>query len=175
MRTSLIVIAAKGCDIMDEEELKKIIKKTVDAALDQERRNQRGKVLYNTRALMEQYRDMREYISAAVSEVEEMEDDEFEIFKVENTHLESIRRTKLKTALMIVNIDRAMESLRKEYEAKGMLYKFEAFRLHYIEGIPFENVSEILNCGRNTPSRWSKELTRRMSVKLFGVEGIEKW
>ena len=68
-----------------------------------------------------------------------------------------------------------MEELRQEYEDNRTLYKYEAFRLHYIDGKSFEEVAEIQNCGKNTPSRWSKELIRKMSVKLFGIEGIEKW
>lgn len=76
---------------------------------------------------------------------------------------------------MISNIDRAMEELHKEYEEKGFLYKWESFKLHYIDGLTNEEVAERMNCGKNTPSRWGKELMKKMSVKLFGVDGIEKW
>ena len=47
--------------------------------------------------------------------------------------------------------------------------------MHYIKGVPYEDIADIQNCGKNTPSRWSKELIRKMSVKLFGIDGIEKY
>ena len=160
---------------MQQEDKEVEIRKIVQDTMEAERKIQRNRILYNTRILMEQYIEMRRHVENAISEVEEMDTTEFESLMQENTHLESVRRTKLKTAMMIANIDRAMEELRQEYEDSRMLYKYEAFRLHYIGGKSFEEVAEIQNCGKNTPSRWSKELIRKMSVKLFGVEGIEKW
>ena len=67
------------------------------------------------------------------------------------------------------------QRVRKEYDTKGMNYKYEAFYMHYIKGVPYEDIADIQNCGKNTPSRWSKELIRKMSVKLFGIDGIEKY
>lgn len=160
---------------MQQEDKEAEIRKIVQDTMEAERKIQRNRILYNTRILMEQYIEMRRHVENAISEVEEMDATEFESLMQENTHLESVRRTKLKTAMMIANIDRAMEELRQEYEDNRTLYKYEAFRLHYIDGKSFEEVAEIQNCGKNTPSRWSKELIRKMSVKLFGIEGIEKW
>lgn len=158
-------------DQKDQDELvKQIVQKTIEA----ERQIRRNQILYNTRILMEHYIEMRKHCELAISEADELEIKEFDAFAPE-THLESVRRSKTKTALMIANIDRAMKELEKEYTEKQMLYKYEAFRMHYIDGKSYEEVAEIQNCGKNTPARWSKELIRRMSVKLFGVDGIEKW
>ena len=159
----------------NEFEIEKCIQKAVAEALGAERKLRKQQILYNTRILMESYIEMRKHIENAISEAEEMEEEEFTPFRSENTHLESIRRSKTNTALMLMNIDRAMEELRREQEENGTLYKYEAFRMHYVEGKTFEEVADIMNCGKNTPSRWSKELIRKMSVKLFGVDGIEKW
>lgn len=163
----------EGDGIMREEDelVKKIVQKTIEA----EKQIQRKRILYNTRILMEQYKEMRKHVEEAVSEIGDMEESEFFMLNSENAYLESVRRSKTKTALMISNIDRAMEELRKEYEEKGVLYKWESFKMHYIDGLTNEEVAERLNCGKNTPSRWGKELIRKMSVKLFGVDGIERW
>jgi DNA-directed RNA polymerase specialized sigma24 family protein len=56
-----------------------------------------------------------------------------------------------------------------------MTYKYDAFKMHYIDGASYEEIADIQNCGKNTPSRWSKELIRKMSVKLFGIDGVEKY
>lgn len=159
-----------------DKQQEKFVKKVIQEAMETERQIQRNQILHNTRILMEQYFEMRRHCKNAVSESEEMDSVEFAVFKSgESAYLESVRRSKLKTAMMITNIDRAMEELREEYEKKGMLYKYESFRLHYVEGLSYEEIAERQNCGKNTPARWAKELIRKMSVKLFGVDGIEKW
>lgn len=162
-----------------DKEMEKCIRKAVIEALGEEKRQRKMKILHNTRMLMESYIEMQKHIERAISESEEIHDDAISAFcgafGNEITHLDSIRRSRMKTALMLANIDRAMEELRKEQEESGTLYKYEAFRMHYVEGKTFEEIAETMNCGKNTPSRWSKEMIRRMSVKLFGVDGIEKW
>lgn len=159
-----------------DEKQEAFVKKIIQTAMETERQIRRQQVLHNTRVLMESYIEMKKHIENAVSEVEQLEKEEYTTFKKDgSTHLESVRRSKMKTALMIANIDRAMEDLRKEYDTKGMNYKYETFYMHYIKGVPYEDIAEIQNCGKNTPSRWSKELIRKMSVKLFGIDGIEKY
>lgn len=160
----------------DDKQEEAFVKKIIQTAMETERQIRRQQVLHNTRILMESYIEMKKHIENAVSEVEQLEKEEYTTFKKDGSaHLESVRRSKMKTALMIANIDRAMEDLRKEYDAKGMDYKYEAFYMHYIKGVPYEDIADIQNCGKNTPSRWSKELIRKMSVKLFGIDGIEKY
>lgn len=159
---------------MDAEEMRATIREALLEVEKAKRKQERQKVLHNTRILMENYREMRRHLENAISEVRELEAEEFQIFKTENSYLESVRRSKLCTAMMIANIDRAMAELKEEQEEKGVSYKYEALQMHYIDGISFEDIAESLNCGKNTPSRWVKEMISRLSVKLFGIDGIEK-
>lgn len=152
-----------------------LVKKIVLATMEAERQIRRKQILYNTRVLMEQYIEMRKHCENAVSEVKELQAEEYGAYAGESAYLESVRRSKMKTALMLANIDRAMEELRVEYEGKEMRYKYDAFKMHYIDGISNEDIADRMNCGKNTPARWSKELIRKMSVKLFGVDGTERW
>lgn len=151
------------------------VKKVVQTALEAERQIRRQQVLHNTRMLMEEYIEMKRHIESAVSEEDELKEEQYDVFRGEGAHLGSVRRSKMKTAMMIANIDRAMEELRAEYEMKEMVYKYDAFKMHYIDGVSYEEIADIQNCGKNTPSRWSKELIRKMSVKLFGIDGVEKY
>lgn len=151
------------------------VKKVVQTALEAERQIRRQQVLHNTRMLMEEYIEMKRHIESAVSEEEELKEEQYDVFRGEGAHLGSVHRSKMKTAMMIANIDRAMEELRAEYETKEMIYKYDAFKMHYIDGVSYEEIADIQNCGKNTPSRWSKELIRKMSVKLFGIDGVEKY
>ena len=108
---------------MNDEEVKEAVAKTVKKVLldaeNEKKKQERQKVLHNTRMLMENYREMRRHLKNAISEVEELEAEEFQIFKTGKSHLESVRRSKLCTAMMIANIDRAMEELKAEQEEKG--------------------------------------------------------
>lgn len=165
----------QGIDEKVMEAVKIQMSEMMQEIMNRQKQQERQKIVHNARILMESYRELRSHLENAISEVEELEEEEFQTFKSENTHLDSIRRSKLKTAMMIANIDRAMEEMKKEQTEKGTFYKFEAFKMHYIDGLTFEEVSDRLNCGKNTPSRWTKELVKRMSVKLFGIDGIEKW
>lgn len=164
---------------MEDQKTTEIIEAAVRNALsrmeERDKQRERKKILYNTRLLMESYREMRRHVENAISEGEELEAEEFQFLKSEEAHLESARRSKLRTALMIANIDRAMSEIAEEMQEIGTSYKFDAFRMHYVEGVNYEDVADRLNCGKNTPSRWSKEILRKMSVKLFGIDGVEKW
>lgn len=158
-----------------EQQEESLVNRIVKATLETERKLRRQQVLHNTRMLMERYIDMRQHIETAASEEDELDADVREQFGGTGAYLESVRRSKVKTALMLENIDRAMEELRKECEEDGTGYKYETFKRHYIEGKSYEEIAEAQNCGKNTPARWSKELIRRMSIKLFGVDGVEKY
>lgn len=149
------------------------VKKAVSGLLADQKRQERQKTLYNTRKLMESYMEMQKFIQNAISEEEEMQDAGFGISGREHAKLESIRKSRMKTAIMIANIDRAMEELRQEHARKGTAYKYEAFERHYVDGLPYEQVAELLDCGKNSPAAWTKLVLRQMSVKLFGVNGIE--
>lgn len=96
------------------------VKKVVQTALEAERQIRRQQVLHNTRMLMEEYIEMKRHIESAVSEEEELKEEQYDVFRGEGAHLGSVRRSKMKTAMMIANIDRAMEELPGEYETKEM-------------------------------------------------------
>lgn len=113
-----------------EKNEESFVKKVVQTALEAERQIRRQQVLHNTRMLMEEYIEMKRHIESAVSEEEELKEEQYDIFRGEGAHLGSVRRSKMKTAMMIANIDRAMEELRAEYETKEMTYKYDAFKMH---------------------------------------------
>ena len=97
---------------------------------------------------------------------------EYEKLKGENAELKSIKESKAQTAMMIINIERAMEEVKKEYAKKGLLYKYQAFEMRYIEQKTLEDIAEKLNCGKNSPANWIKEINRKMAVKLYGVKAL---
>ena len=65
-----------------------------------------------------------------------------------------------------------MEEVKEEYKKKGLLYKYEAFKMRYVDKRTLEDIAEKLNCGKNSPANWIKEINRKMAVKLYGVKAL---
>lgn len=148
------------------------VKNAVSEALKQQQDQKKAKMLYNTRILMESYGEMKKYIKNAISEEEEMQKSPYMIFAGENAHLISVRNAKMQTSMMIANIDRALDELESDFSKKSMSYKFEAFKMRYIDEMTVEQIAEKLNCGKNSPSAWCKVVMKHMAIKLFGINGL---
>lgn len=123
---------------------------------------------------MESYIELTKFVENAISEESESRDKALSIFRGENARLKSVQEAKMQTGMMLENIDRAITELEAEHREKGTVYKFEAFKKHYIDGLTYEQIAEVLNCSKNSPSRWTKELLRQMAVKLFGINGLKQ-
>lgn len=162
---------------MENTEIEKIAKKAAQQAIKEfveaTKKTERKRMLHNTFALMENYTSLKKYENSAISETSQVENSVFSTSK--NEYLKSIRNSRVKTLLMISHIDNAISDLKKECEKNGEKYKFEAFEMHYIKNMSYEKIQEKMNCGKNSPSRWCKEMIKLLSVKLFGIDGLEKW
>lgn len=86
--------------------------------------------------------------------------------------LESLRCSKDRTADVIKEINAALKAAQVAADAGGYGYKVEAFTRHYIKGETYEDIADAMNCGRNSPARWCKEIMEEMAIRLFGIDGI---
>ena len=86
--------------------------------------------------------------------------------------LESLRCSRGSTADVIEKIDLALKAAQVAADAGGYGYKVEAFTRRYIQGETYEDIADAMNCGRNSPARWCKEIMEEMAIRLFGVNGI---
>lgn len=154
------------------EAVRVAVRKAYAEVRAEDRKAERKKMLHNTRKLMESYRDLKAFVEKTITEEDEVKETVYEIFKGENARLNSSRRAKMTTAMMILNIDRALEEIAKEHERNGTSYKYEAFAMHYIDGLTYEEIASRLHCGKNSPAMWSKIILKQMSVKLFGINGL---
>lgn len=86
--------------------------------------------------------------------------------------LERLRCSRDRTADMMEVIDQALKAAQVAADAGGYGYKVEAFTRRYIQGETYEDIADAMNCGRNSPARWCKEIMEEMAIRLFGVNGI---
>lgn len=162
---------------MENAEIEKIAKEIAKEAIKEyvelNKKAERKRMLHNTFALMENYTELKKFAVSAISESSQLKKVDFPNSK--NEYLNSIRKSRIRTSLIITHIDESIKSLRKECAEKGESYKYEAFEMRYIKNMSYEAIQEKLNCGKNSPSRWCKEMINLLSVKLFGIDGVEKW
>lgn len=158
----------------------KTIEKAVKVAIkeyDKEKKAEsRKNVFHNTKLLMKHYNDLKSHVDNAISDVNQLEEDKLELgdlYDEDELYIASIKKSKTKSLIMIAHIDAAMETLYKQHKRKGTLEKYQAFTNYYIDEKTYEEISEQLNCGVNTPRRWINELLNELGVYLFGVECIK--
>lgn len=130
--------------------------------------------LHNTKLLMKNYNKLKNHIEKVNTDGfkgyfgEELQ----EALEENDIFLNSVLRTKVRTAQMISCIDIALEILDDEYEANGTYYIYDAFYLYYIEGLTYEEIASKLNTGKNTPARWTKEVLSKLNILLWGVDAL---
>lgn len=172
-------------------DIKKVLKEAALEALREFRKEEKEKTrkgrLRNTRLLMdnylnfiEHYENIRESALEAIEDIEERELN-FDDAVMGDIIIESIKRTKLRTRVMIRHIETVTSMLKADMEAKGEPEKYQAIELLYMDeckkDLKFnERVSvtaEQLNCHEATVRRWNNEMIDKLAIKLFGVDGLK--
>ena len=125
-----------------------------------------------TLAYLNNYHEMKRYINEAVYEASQITDIQYNI-SAEHAYFRTIQECRVETIILFENLNRSLRSLREDAEAAGEGYKYEALESIYIQGMSYADVAIKMNCGRNSPKRWCRNMVQRLSVKLFGVKALE--
>lgn len=152
-----------------DETIKRAIKE-----YDKEKTAEKRKgVLHNTRLLLRHYNDLKTHYELAIDESDQIEI-EFDInaYDITDVYIQSTMRSRVKTLIMVSHIDMAMEQLKHKYKQSGMMEKYKALEMVYLENKTYEDVGEQLNCGKATIGRWVNHAVSDLSVFLFGVDGM---
>ena len=156
---------------MKEEVMDKAIKKALKEFKDEEREEKKKKVLHNTKLLLRNFNNLKTHSDKAKYDISEMDiEAESEDDKV---YILSIRRSKLRTLVMVSHIEMAMKELKENKIRAGAIEQYRALEMFYIEKKSYGEIREKLNCGQNTPSRWINECVDELSVLLFGFDGLK--
>lgn len=131
-------------------------------------------VIDRTYLYLENYNELKRYISEAVSEVAQVSGAELYNMSAEKAFLKTIRECKAETIILFEHINKSLEALQQETSAAGEEYKFDALRMKYIEGKTYEDIRNKWYCGKNAPKAWCKTMAERLAIKLFGAKAIDK-
>lgn len=145
-----------------------------------EKRNQerKKKLLRNTKLLLKHYRELVSHIEDfQTSKPPEIPDTMIDI-EEEELAIESIRRSKERTFVIIQFINRMLETYRILCEQSGRPEQIRRYRIVmelYIEE-PKRSIKEIADCHKienRTIYRDINEAVKALSVLVFGVDGIK--
>lgn len=157
-----------------EEIAKAAAKEAVAEIKREERKNRKVKIFQNTKVLMENYNRMVKNVEEGVSDLSDLTDDPIEGLEDdnENVFIQSIVKSKLRSLVMLAHVDRCLKLLEREEYEKNTPEKYMAFKYYYMDGMTFEDISEVLGCTDRTCRRWVTELTQILGVYLFGVDAL---
>lgn len=129
--------------------------------------------IQKTQVYLENYREIERYIKDAISEVSQIDDVSRYNISAEKAFLQSIRECKAETVILFEHMKKALASLKEDAEAAGEGYKYDALEAVYIKGKSYEDIMRETGCGKNSPKKWCRLMTERLSIKLFGAKAIE--
>ncbi|MEL3956910.1 hypothetical protein NST17_06830 [Caldifermentibacillus hisashii] len=159
-----------------------VISKTVLDYLEKEKEKDRKRKhdwrLKNTKLLLRNYRNFKIHASDVEEDIEELDSillDEF--LGSEEFAIESIKKSKQRTLVMINYIDRMMEVYRILAEKSGKPEDLRRYKILYDMYInpDKKSVMEIAEChnvSEKTAYRNCKEAINTFSSLVFGVDGI---
>ena len=86
--------------------------------------------------------------------------------------IDSIRKGKFRSAIMLSHIDRCLQLLKAEEEGKNTPEKYYAFSYMYLDGMSYESIAEVYGYNERTARRWVNELIDILGIYLFGVDAL---
>jgi len=156
-----------------EENNKKLIRETIAEYIEQQGRK-KSKAYHNTKLLMKNYSTLKQHSKNAVYELkEDVEGFEFNM-DFDEPYIQSILKSKIRTAIMLQHIDMALDMLKRNSAARGKSEsdKYNILVGVYITGDTYDDLAERYNCVTSTVWRWENDMLRELSVLLFGVDGL---
>lgn len=157
-----------------EEVAKMAAKEAVEEFYKQMNREVKTKTFQNTKFLMESYKEIKEHVEKGIADVHDMER-EFSESGVDEDELfiYSIKKSKMRSMIMIAHIEKCLELLRRSLESKGREDKYIAYKCFYIDGLTYEQIEEQEGYNERTVRRWITELNQIMGTYLFGVDVLK--
>ncbi len=153
--------------------IEKAVKKAIKEYNKEQKVERKKKALHNTKLLLKNYRKIQTSIEEAVSDAIQLERDYVIMDDNDELYIESIRRSKMKSLIVIAHIDKALEIVQEECRKKGIPEKYNAFMDCMLDGVTYDEAAKEYFTSKQSISRWVTDITRAISIQLFGVEGIE--
>lgn len=156
-----------------DELINKAVKTAIREYSKEQKAERKRKALHNTKMLLKNYDKIKSSIEEAISEANQLEQESFSFDDNEEVYIDSIRRSKLKSLIVISHIDRALAIVQEEYKRKGIPEKYDAFISCFMFGMSYDDAAIEYLSSKTSISRWINDVTREVSIQLFGVDGVD--
>lgn len=156
-----------------DELIDKAVKKAIKEHAKEQKIEKKRKALYNTKLLLKNYEKIKNSIEEAISEVRQLEEQPFDCADEDDVYIASIRRSKLKSLIVVSHIDSALERVKQDCVRKNVPEKYDAFLSCFIENMSYDEAALYYHSSKTSISRWVNEITKEVSIQLFGVDGID--
>ncbi|WP_195948135.1 hypothetical protein [Paraclostridium bifermentans] len=161
--------------VTEEDLIKNMAKKVAKEALFEIANKGKNRRLHNTKLLMKNYNVLKEHMKGNGENIKvefKSIDEENPYMKVEFMWLESIARSKARTANLLKYIDDKLDYLEKKFIENKEHEKYKTFEMFFIQEMTSEDIQEIMNCGKNSPKIWCDKVIKELSVLLWGIDAL---
>lgn len=156
-----------------DELIYKAVKKAVKEFISDSKKKNKNMIKKRTKKLMSSYKSIKAHVDEGVSEVLEAEIDFVrEDLDEDDLYIMSIRRSRIRSMIMVAHIEKCLGLLKSEVERKGTPEKYEVFIGHYLDEKTYDELASEYSCYYKTAMRWVSELEGLISVYLYGVDGL---
>lgn len=154
------------------EAVKEYIRQEKDR-LKKRRYHNMGLLMDNYLEFIEHYQNIK-YKASEIADDLDME--EFDEMYLDDIYIESIKKSKVRTMIIIRLIEASVERLRKtsDQEKVKVIEKLymdkENKKLRFNERVA--EVAEQVKCSESSVRRWNNEMLNELAKKIFGVDGL---
>ncbi|MDY2736055.1 hypothetical protein [Intestinibacter sp.] len=138
------------------------------------KKDQKDRKLHNTKLLLKNYKLLKKHLEEinTIGYKDYFKEDDLYKIDESDVFIESVLKTKVRTAQMLASIDIALDILKEEYTAKSKYAIYDAFYMYYIENKTYTDVANTYYCGTSTAKRWANEGLNRFNVLMWGVDAL---
>lgn len=149
----------------------------------EERARKRKNRFHNTELLLKHYLGLVEHFENSQDTATE---DVIEAFSIEDLDDEdvtilAIRRSRIRTVVMIKQMESSLARLKSRMDIKGQPEKYDVIRKLYLEPSKsliqwsdrLQLVAAEIHCGESSVRRWRNEMIDELSILLFGVDALQ--
>ena len=149
---------------------------------NEERERIRKNRFHNTELLLKNYLGLVEHFKNSIEKASDIMDvDDLVDIGADDIIIQSIRRSRARSIVMISQLETCLEILRIRMASKIQDEKYEVIKLLYLNpeliNKPWADRIQIvttkIQCSEASVHRWKNDMISELSVLLFGVDGLK--
>lgn len=156
--------------------------KHIDQEKTKERKSRQSKRLYNTKLLLDNYNVLKNHCAKSISNLREISPTENAIDILDDldsldsgTYIESIKRSTTRTYIILEHINEMIRIYKTICECSDKPEENRRYRVMkaiYLDDLKITKVCEQEKMDRSTYFRDIKEISKKLSPLIFGIDGL---